>query len=745
MAEPLRHIAVLTHHLAKTTDRTLRELADEGRRLGLDLVVPADEAAKHRLSDDQGYRVVADDELRSVDLCLVLGGDGTILRALGRMLGSGVPTTGVNFGNVGFLAGMRQVDWRAGLERISAGSYTIIDLLTVEARWNGERHRAVNDIVLARVRSQRVVRLVYEVSGTRVGEMLCDGMIVASPAGSTAYNLSCDGPLVVWDADALVLNFIAPHSLGFRPLVLRPDHVIRVRNASPVDEAEVLADGSEVGPPVLRRDHRDHRRRDPRPSAGERGRLVLPQRRREALQPRAPCLLSAGAPAGAPMLAELSIADLVLIAGARLELAPGLNVITGETGAGKTLLTQGIGLLLGQKGEESLVRPGAEQALVQAVFDDDGETLSVARRITRGGRSRAFLDGLVSSLPAVEAVLRERVAFYGQLEHARLLQLDRQLDLLDAWAGAGVAALLDDYVAAWSEAQELSRELLALRGAGRDRERELELLRFQIDEIEAAAVEPGEDELLKAERERLRHSEKLVERVGGAIALFSDESSGGGLDALRTAERLLAEAETLDPALAAAAARLAGLSAEADDLLGVLRAYLDDLDVDPAHRDAVELRYDRLSLLDTQVRRLGRRRHRPRRRGERAAGRARTARSRRVRPCGPARASAGSSRGACRAPLRGARRSRPRLCRRSGRRAARAGHAARALRGRFAATRRGSRRPGPAWRRRGRVRLLGQPRSAAAPAARNRLGRRALARHARHQEPRAPGPRRAAR
>ncbi|MGD0998545.1 MAG: DNA repair protein RecN, partial [Thermoleophilia bacterium] len=158
-------------------------------------------------------------------------------------------------------------------------------------------------------------------------------------------------------------------------------------------------------------------------------------------------------------------------------------------------------------------------------------------------------------------------------------------------------ALLDDYGAAWSAAQGLSRELVALRSAGRDRERELDLLRFQIDEIEAAAVEPGEDELLKAERERLRHSEKLVERVGGAVALLSDESSAGGLDALRTAARLLAEAEGLDPALAAAAARIAGLTAEADDLLGVLRAYLDDLDVDPAHRDAVELRYDQLSLL----------------------------------------------------------------------------------------------------------------------------------------------------
>ena len=297
------------------------------------------------------------------------------------------------------------------------------------------------------------------------------------------------------------------------------------------------------------------------------------------------------------MLAELSIDDLVLIAGARLELAAGLNVITGETGAGKTLLTQGIGLLLGQKGEESLVRPGAEQALVQAVFDDDGETLSVARRITRGGRSRAYLDGLVSSLPVVEAALRERVAFYGQLEHARLLQLDRQLDLLDAWAGVAVAALLDDYSGAWAVSQELSRELDRLRDAGRDRDREIDLLRFQVDEIEAAAVEPGEDERLKAERERLRHSEKLVERVGGAVALLADESAAGGLDALRVGEHLLTEAAALDPALTAAASRLTGLTAEADDLLDVLRSYLDDLDVDPAHRDAVETRHDELRLL----------------------------------------------------------------------------------------------------------------------------------------------------
>jgi len=247
MPERLRRIGVLTHQLPQVTTGMLAELAALRERLDLRLLAPDDEWSKHSFRAADGYERVDEADLRAVDLCLVLGGDGTILRALGRVLGSGVPTTGINFGNVGFLASMQLTGWQAELERIVTGSSTIIELLTVEARVGGERFAAVNDIVIGRARAQRVLHLGYEVSGTHVGEMLCDGMILASPAGSTAYNLSCGGPLVVWDADALVLNFIAPHSLGFRPLVLRADHVIRVRNLSPVEEADVMADGVVVG------------------------------------------------------------------------------------------------------------------------------------------------------------------------------------------------------------------------------------------------------------------------------------------------------------------------------------------------------------------------------------------------------------------------------------------------------------------------------------------------------------------
>ncbi len=297
------------------------------------------------------------------------------------------------------------------------------------------------------------------------------------------------------------------------------------------------------------------------------------------------------------MLAELSIDDLVLIAEARLEFSPGLNVITGETGAGKSLLAQAIGLLMGQKGGDELVRPGATRALVQALFENGEETLAVARELPHGGRSRARMDGLLSSAAAVEEALRRRLAFYGQLQHTRLLQLERQLDLLDAAAADELEPLQAAYEAAFARARKLTRELDDLRGAGRDREREIDMLRYQVNEIEAAAVEPGEDERLVRDRERARHAGKLLERAGGALVLLAGESEGAALDGVRVAQRLVDEAALLDESLTPLATRLGALTVELDDLSAALRDYLDGLDVDAAHRDALELRYDRLKLL----------------------------------------------------------------------------------------------------------------------------------------------------
>ncbi len=297
------------------------------------------------------------------------------------------------------------------------------------------------------------------------------------------------------------------------------------------------------------------------------------------------------------MLTELSIDDLVLIAEARLEFCPGLNVITGETGAGKTLLAQAIGLLMGQKGGEQLIRPGADRALVQALFEGDHDTLAVARELPRGGRTRARLDGLMSSAGAVEEALRQRLAFYGQLEHTRLLQLERQLEMLDGAAPERLAPIHREYSEALGQARALERAHGELRSAHQEREREIEMLRFQIVEIEQVRLEPGEDTRLARERERLRHAGKLLERAGGALTLLAGEGENVALDSVRVAQRLIAEAVVLDEDLGQLGARLDSLSAELDDLATQLQSYLENLDVDPAQRDAIELRHDKVRSL----------------------------------------------------------------------------------------------------------------------------------------------------
>lgn len=247
MPERLATLAVLTGWQNENARRAVAELGAVRTDLGVELLMPVDEAAKHDDPGALGYRTVDQAGLQAADACVVFGGDGTILRSLGSLLGTTVPTLGVNYGHVGFLASLPHDGWFDGLQAMVAGQYRIVDLLTVDAWVNGKKHAAVNDVVLSRVEPRHVLHLEYEVSGVTIGRMLCDGLILSTPTGSTAYNLSCDGPIVEWDASVMLLNFIAPHSLGFRPVVLRPDHVISVANVSPLEECEIVADGETVG------------------------------------------------------------------------------------------------------------------------------------------------------------------------------------------------------------------------------------------------------------------------------------------------------------------------------------------------------------------------------------------------------------------------------------------------------------------------------------------------------------------
>ena len=181
------------------------------------------------------------------DLAIVLGGDGTTLRALHRFLGTGVPVLGVNFGRVGFLTTMRQADMESGLRRALGGEYRIVDLPTLQVNLDGLEAVAVNDIVCGTSTIGRMVELAWAVGGEDLGVQPCDGLICASPTGSTAYNLSSGGPVLMWGLDAMAVTFVSPHSLHARPLVIPRGLELVVRNETRNAPANVIADGSPIG------------------------------------------------------------------------------------------------------------------------------------------------------------------------------------------------------------------------------------------------------------------------------------------------------------------------------------------------------------------------------------------------------------------------------------------------------------------------------------------------------------------
>jgi NAD+ kinase len=199
-------------------------------------------ATVERLAADAAVELTDGDD---VELAIVLGGDGTMLRALKRFLGAGVPVLGVNFGRVGFLAGVPQDDLDGGLARALQGELVTIELPTLEAELDGERHPAVNDVVAASSSLGRMVELRWAIAGEDLGSVPCDGLICCTPTGSTAYNLSNGGPVLVWGLDAMAITFVAPHSLHARPLVVPGSRDLEVTNLT--GGVAVIADGHQIG------------------------------------------------------------------------------------------------------------------------------------------------------------------------------------------------------------------------------------------------------------------------------------------------------------------------------------------------------------------------------------------------------------------------------------------------------------------------------------------------------------------
>jgi NAD+ kinase len=181
------------------------------------------------------------------DVAIVLGGDGTMLRALTRFHGTGVPVIGVNYGRVGFLTAIAADELEAGVERVFAGDFRTVELSTLDVTVGGERRTAVNDVVVAGQTLGRMIEVGYAIGGEDLGSQPCDALICATPAGSTAYNLSNGGPVLVWGLDAMVMTFVAPHTLHIRPLVVPRGPDTTITNLTGDLKATVLVDGQPVG------------------------------------------------------------------------------------------------------------------------------------------------------------------------------------------------------------------------------------------------------------------------------------------------------------------------------------------------------------------------------------------------------------------------------------------------------------------------------------------------------------------
>ena len=318
------------------------------------------------------------------------------------------------------------------------------------------------------------------------------------------------------------------------------------------------------------------------------------------------------------MLHELRIENLLLIERAELRLGAGLNAITGETGAGKTVLAHSLDLLMGGKARPQIVRPGAEEAWVEGVFalpagllDDPelaetaerlpprAEEVALGRRIGATGRTSAFIGGRSATTADLRALGSRLLAFYGQHEHRRLALASAQLEILDGFAGPEQLERRARYREAHGEVARLVRELDELREREGTRERDLDLLRFELAEIESLAPDAGEEDELVAERERLRHAEGLRTAAAAALAAIAGEAdgTGGASGALAAAESALAGAGGIDARLDTLSERLTATALELADVASELRSYLDAAEAEPGRLEAVEERLEGLDRL----------------------------------------------------------------------------------------------------------------------------------------------------
>lgn len=323
------------------------------------------------------------------------------------------------------------------------------------------------------------------------------------------------------------------------------------------------------------------------------------------------------------MLIEIAVTDFAIIASTRMEFGPGMHVLTGETGAGKSILLDALGLVLGDRASADVVRTGARRARIEALFDlsdapqerirtlleehgvePDGDQLVMTREIQAGGRSIARINGQIVTVGLLGEIGGMLVDIHGQSDHFAIRRKDEQRRILDRYAG--LESLVAEVREQVDAVQSVRSRLASLTTGERERAQRRDLLEYQVQEIDEAALQPGEDEVLVQEQRVLGNAEMIREEVLRTLTLLSGaDVADDGMDvasALRLAEQGIQRVAEIDQAISPLAERVSELAILADDLGRDLRAYLDAVDVDEERLAEVE---ERLELIRTLKRKYG--------------------------------------------------------------------------------------------------------------------------------------------
>jgi NAD+ kinase len=241
----VRAITVFTHANAEMTGGPLRRVIELAREAGVEVQLPADEVEKHGIEEQDGVLLGTDGQ-EDPDVAIVLGGDGTILSTLRRYARRDVPVFAVNFGTIGFLATIEPEELDSGIALALDRDFDTMPIPGLVAATSEGEEIGINDISFHRRHTGRVAELAYSVEGEQLGEVRCDGLVVATPAGSTGYNLANGGPVLAWGVRGYVVSFIAPHTLTARALVVAPGDRLAVTNRSTREDVEMTTDGKSV-------------------------------------------------------------------------------------------------------------------------------------------------------------------------------------------------------------------------------------------------------------------------------------------------------------------------------------------------------------------------------------------------------------------------------------------------------------------------------------------------------------------